>query len=288
MEVLKEFDFKGFHFTVVTESKEGIKLTINNKKAAVLKVPSVDFDFSKYEVYCKKLILLKYIGESDTAVFGKHHVNIGGKITYAELENLIYPYTILQAGNKYIVYSDSTEKEWEAYEYLASDWVYGNKYTQEIDTISEIDEPSMYYGYPIVDVTDIANLFVKWKEKGSYSDTYKFRNCWQVGNYLITLLEERNTVTIKAFTKVEDKWLASNVNNAGFLEQVWLSLWTNVRLGDYWHRIQEEEDGSCDWDLTDTPITLTKLCKALHEYTDWVVELDKDRQAGEWEIVNVH
>jgi hypothetical protein len=283
MEILKEFNFKGFHFTVVTEGKEGIKLTINNKKVAVLQVPSVDFDFSKYEVYCKKLILLKYIRESNTAVFGKHHVNTGVKITYAELENPVYPYTILQVGNKYIVYS--TEKEWEANEY---DWKYGDKYTQEIETKYEIDESSMYWGYPITNIIEIAGLFVKWKVKGSYSDTYKFRNCWQVGDYLVTLLEDNNTVTIKAFIKVENDWRVSNLNNAGFLEQVWSSVWINVRLGDYWHRIQDEENGSCDWNLIDTPITVNKLFKTLYEYTDWVVELDKDRQAGEWEVVNVH
>lgn len=283
MEVLKKFDFKGFHFTVVTEGKEGIKLTINNKKAATLKVSSVDFDFSKYEDYCKKLILLGYITESDSAVFGKHHVNTGVKITYDKLENPVYPYTILQVGNKYIVYSDT--KEWK-HEYIASDWVYGDKYTQEIETKSEVDESSMYFGYPIVDITEIADLFVKWKEKGSYSDTYKFRNCWQVGYYLVTLLEENNTVTIKVFTKVKDKWLSSNVNKVNFLANTWDSFWTNKILATCWVTTQGLHNGSCNWDLTDTPITLSKLSKALYEFTDWVVELDRDRKAGEWEVVS--
>ena len=285
MEILKEFDFKGFHFTVVTEGKEGIKLTINNKKIAVLKVSSVDFDFSKYEDYCKKLILLGYITESDNAVFGKHHVNTGVKITYDELENPVYPYTILQVGNKYIVYSDSTEKEWEAHEYIASDWVYGDKYTQEIETKSEVDESSMYFGYPIVDITEIADLFVKWKEKGSYSDTYKFRNCWQVGDYLIILSNENTTVTVKAFIKVNNVWRSSNLNNANFLGDTWDSFWTSKILAACWVTTQGLHNGSCDWDLTDTPITVDKLFKALYEYPDWVVELDRDRQAGEWEIV---
>lgn len=119
-----------------------------------------------------------------------------------------------------------------------------------------------------------------------YSFSGKIKYAWLVDSYLITLLEENNTVTIKAFYKDKDRWLASNLNNAGFLEQVWSSMWTNVRLGEYWHRIQDEEEGSCDWDLTDTPITLSKLSKALHEFTDWVKELNKDREAGEWEEVN--
>lgn len=113
--------------------------------------------------------------------------------------------------------------------------------------------------------------------------------CWQVGNYLVTLLDDLDkdtVVTIKAFYRSEKGWLSSNLNNANFLKDIWLSFWTQEWLGEHWYEVMEESYGSCDWDLTDTPITLSKLSKALHEFTDWAKELDKDREAGEWEVIN--
>ena len=101
----------------------------------------------------------------------------------------------------------------------------------------------------------------------------------------IILSNENTTVTVKAFIKVNNVWRSSNLNNANFLGDTWDSFWTSKILAACWITAQCLHNGSCDWDLTDTPITVDKLFKALYEYTDWVVELDRDRQAGEWEIV---
>lgn len=118
----------------------------------------------------------------------------------------------------------------------------------------------------------------------------KVEYCWQVGNYLITLLKDNldkdTVVTIKAFYKSDKNWLSSNLNNTNFLKDIWLSFWTQEWLGEYWYSVMEESHGSCDWDLTDTPITVDTLFKALYEFTNWGTELDKDREASEWEKIH--
>lgn len=156
----------------------------------------------------------------------------------------------------------------------------------------KFDKGSISYeeGLPYVGSSNIPPTIIKAPELrewffGNTDYLLRVNYCWLVDRYLITLVEDNNTVTIKVFTKDGDNWVSSNVNNANFLGDLWDSMWTNQKLAYYWHKIQSEEEGSCDWDLTDTPITVDKLFKALYEYTDWVVELDKDREAGEWEIV---
>ena len=115
----------------------------------------------------------------------------------------------------------------------------------------------------------------------------KIDYCWQAGDYLITLIKERRplTVTIKAYIKVNEVWLANCINNANFLYDTWFSFWRSEVLATCWYDHQQIRIGSCDWDLIDTPITVAKLAKALYEYPDWVKELDEDRKAGEWEEV---
>jgi len=134
-----------------------------------------------------------------------------------------------------------------------------------------------------INVSDIEDNFLKFI--GKFNNP-KLEYCWQVDRYLINLLEENNTVTIKAFTKVEDVWLSSNINNANFLADIWDSLWSSKILAACWYAQQSLENGSCYWDLTDTTITVNKLFKELYEYTDWVVKLNKDRQSGEWKIIH--
>ena len=136
-----------------------------------------------------------------------------------------------------------------------------------------------------IDINTIEEQFLTIFNKEEKVSAAKVNYCWLVDRYLITLVEDTPTVTIKVFTEQEDRWLSSNVNNANFLADTWDSLWTSKILAACWITAQCLHNGSCDWDLTDTPITVDKLFKALYEYTDWVVELDRDRQAGEWEIV---
>ena len=143
---------------------------------------------------------------------------------------------------------------------------------------------SFYQEPTVVDIKELTSHFLS--NEIEYLPEVDY--CWQAGDYLITLTETRGypTVTITAYIKVNKVWLASCINNANFLYDIWFSFWKSEILATCWYTYQSIEIGSCDWDLTDTPITPAKLAKALYEYPDWIKELDKDRKAEEWEEVN--
>ena len=142
--------------------------------------------------------------------------------------------------------------------------------------------------FTTVDISELNSNFIEVIDAKDNIYIPEVDYCWQAGNYLVTLTESRGhpTVTILAYIKVNGVWLANCINNANFLYDTWFSFWKSEILATCWYTYQSVEIGSCDWNLTDTPITVANLAKALYEYPDWVKGLDEDRKAGEWEEVN--
>lgn len=272
--IIKQYEFTDRQFTVIVD--EG-KLRLNLLPTEIkLKIPSADFDYSKYEEYCQKIAeqcdynfaIRGNFRKTDIRLSDEHN-KVDVTFTYKQLDSTPLSYCLLKVNSGYLLYSTCLSTYyWGSEEYL----------TQSVNFFNDLSETDDSFQYiKQINVSDINNQFIT---------SNKPKYCWLVDRYLITLVENNNTVTIKAFTKINKDWLTSNLNNANFLYDMWDSFWKSKILATCWLTHQNLESGSCDWDLTDTPITIDTLFKALYEFTNWGTELDKDREASEWEKIH--
>lgn len=98
-------------------------------------------------------------------------------------------------------------------------------------------------------------------------DVYrKYMFC--VDPYIIGIRKDNFQVNVKIFYKQNNKWKSSAINNANFMEEVWLSLFHNEYLGRCWLEYQKDMYRNSWWDIKDIAIELDKLYSLLYNYPE--------------------